>query len=270
MPFSVSTETTETVRTPLLPTAERICESVQRVAVATGLLIGGSNLLAWFWRSKPWPGFAVMRVNTALGITAASLALALWYRADKCSLRARIAQGLGAFVAAIGGLTAIQDLAGLNLNIDQLLAPGTFSSDFAGMFTIHPGRMSLNAALSLFFLGLALACLDRCARIRKQTFCVAPGLAILAALPAVLGLVGYLLGSGTFTGMLRSTNVLLHTAVALFILSLGVLATRPDRSPVRRILSTGADGVLLRWTLPGTLGLLLALGWVIKRGYETG
>ncbi len=233
-----------------------------------GLLIGGSNLLPWLASSNPLPALMVMRVNTAFGITAASLALALWYHAEKCSGRARIAQGLGTVAALIGGLTAAQDLCGINLHIDQLIGPATFPGDFADAFTTHPGRMSLNAALSLFFLGLSLAGLDRCATVKSKRFCVAPGLAILAALPAALGLVGYLLGIGAFTGMLQSANVLLHTAVALFILSIGVLASRPERPPVRRILSTGADGLLLRWTLPGTLGLLLTLGWIIGRSLE--
>ena len=35
----------------------------------------------------------------------------------------RLAQGLAAIAALIGTLTAIQDLAGIDLGIDQLLAP---------------------------------------------------------------------------------------------------------------------------------------------------
>ena len=56
----------------------------------------------------------------------------------------------------IGTLTAMQDLAGINLGIDLLLGPGTIPGDL-GNATVHsPGRMSLNAALALAFLGLAL------------------------------------------------------------------------------------------------------------------
>ena len=98
---------------------------------------------------------------------------------------------------------------------------------------------------------------------------VCPGLAAVAALPVTLALVGYLLGIDKFTGILRSTNILLHTAAALFVLSLGVPRRDPERPPVRAFLHR-RDGVLLRWTLPGTAALLLALGWLIGRGRAAG
>ncbi|HEV7867835.1 MAG TPA: PAS domain S-box protein [Chthoniobacteraceae bacterium] len=256
---------------PLLPGAERLCASVHHVCVLLALALGGSNLAFWIMGSVPEfareSGLMIMRMNTAVAVTAAGLSLALWREAPG-PLRARMAQSLGVLVAVIGGMTALQDVAGINLGIDQLLSSGTMSGDVAGRLVTHPGRMSLNAALSLLFLGLALTFLDSCARIFGKQVCFAPGLALVAALPATLGLVGYLLGVSSFTGLLRSTNILLHAAVVLFALSAGVLAARPKRAPVRRVLSPGPDGVLLRWTLPGTTGLLLTLGWMIGRGRD--
>lgn len=270
MPFTIAVPPPGSVQAPLLPSADRVCRWIHRLAAIFGLATGISNLLAWAWQWTPFPHFMVMRVNTALAITAAALSLALWYRASPGSVRARIAQGCGALAALIGGLTAAQDLFGVDLGIDQLLAPGTFPGDLAGKHAIRPGRMSLNAALSLFFIGCAATGLDWCARIRGRHFCISPPLAVFGALPAALALVGYLLGVGAFTGMLSSTNVLLHTAAALFALSIGLLAARPERPPVRRILSAGAAGLLLRWTLPGTLALLLGLGWSIGHGRVVG
>ncbi len=246
---------------------------MRRIAVAAGLILGGSNLLIWLYGSVPVaalpPGMMVMRMNTAVGITAAALSLAFWSRAASGGRR-RLAQALAVIPALIGALTAMQDVAIVNLGVDQLLAPGTIPGDLANVFVRSPGRMSLNAALALMFLGLSLLSVDWEVPAAKHRMSFSPGLAILAALPVSLGLVGYLLGIEKFTGILRSTNILLHAACALFALSLGVLAARPDLPPMSRLLSTGADGVLLRWTLPGSTVLLLTLGWFIGRGREAG
>ncbi len=272
MPFTVPTESIPPAPS-LVPIAERACSWVRRVAIAVAITLGGSNLLIWLHGAVPdvmiQSGLMVMRMNTSLGITGAALALACWSRAPGPGRR-RLAQGLALIPALIGGLTATQDLALIGLGIDRLFAPGTIPGDLADTYVRHPGRMSLNAALSLFCLGLALLTLDWSVPLGKRRLWAAPGLAMLGALPVSLGLVGYLLSINTFTGLLRSTNILLHAAMALLALALGILAARPERPPVRRILSTGADGVLLRWTLPGSTVLLLTLGWFIGRGRESG
>jgi PAS domain S-box-containing protein len=247
--------------------------AIQRVSVVVALVLGGSNLLIWLSGSVPsiplGPGLMVMRMNAAVGITAAALSLACWARAPSRGRRL-LAQSLGFVPALLGLLTAIQDVGGINLGIDQLLAPGTMPGDVAAVFVRHPGRMSLNAALALTLIGMSLIGFDWRVPLGKRTIWCAPGFALLGALPVSLGLVGYLLGTTAFTGLLRSTTILIHAAVALLALSLGVLAARPERPPVQRILSAGVEGVLLRWMLPGSAVLLLALGWLIGRGREAG
>ena len=244
-----------------------------RVAIFVGLSVGVSNLLAWLNGSVPdfvvAARMMVMRINTATGITAAALSLVCWSGAPKPARR-RLAQGLAMVCALIGSLTAMQDIAGIDIGIDRLLGPVTMPGDLGSATVRHAGRMSLNAALSLGFLGLALLGLDWSVPLAKRRVWVSPVFALLACLPVSLGLVGYLLGLSHFTGVLRSTNILMHTAVSLFALSLGALAARPDRPPIRRIFSEGADGVLLRWTLPGSAVLLLTLGWCIGRGRAAG
>jgi PAS domain S-box-containing protein len=272
MPFTVLSDNPLPAESRVC-TARGICRWVQGIATGVALVLGGSNLAIWLHGSVPemawWPGMMVMRMNTSLCIVAAALSLACW-SGEPGSVRRWVAQGLGGFVALIGMLTAIQDIAGVNVGIDLLFAPGTIRGDLAAPFVRHAGRMSLNAALALALLGLALVGLDWSVKVRGHRVWVAPGLAVLAALPATLGLVGYLLGVEKFTGILSSTNILLHAAATLFLLSLGVLAARPERAPVRRVFSAGADGLFLRWTLPGSAALLLALGWAIGRGRTAG
>ena len=258
----------------LLPTAARVCAWVQGGAATVGLVIGATNLVVWLGLAREiaaWPGVMVMRFNTSLGIIAAALSLALWPGEAQRGWRSRLAMMVGGAVLLIGGLTALEDLAGLDLGIDQLFVPGTFPGDRANAFVAHPGRMSLNAALSMFFLGLALVGLDWRVKLgRSRLIFPAPGFALLAALPAACGLVGHMLDAQRFTGLLRSTNILLHVAVALFLLAHGLLAARPLRPPVARVFSRGPDGLLLRWLLPGSTGLLLLLAWTINEGRKRG
>jgi PAS domain S-box-containing protein len=258
---------------PLLPYAERICSWVVRLVIASGLLVGGGNLLIWLTGSVPnipgLPSPMLMRANASLAVSAAALALACW--SGNPGRARKICAGVLALITAlVGGLTALQDLAGIHLHIDTLIAPASLPGDVAVLMVRAPGRMSLNAALSLFFIGFALLLLDVNVGLRRRRFWPAPGLALLGTLPVGLALVGYLVGISKFKGILSSTNILLHTALTLLALCCGILALRPHRAPVSRILSLGADGVLLRWTLPGSAVILLALGWMIGRGHVKG
>lgn len=256
-----------------MPNAREICAWVLWIAVALGLTLGGSNFFVWLLGAVPAlfleHGLMVMRMNTAIAITTAALSLACW-SGSPGRVRTQCARCLAMLPLLIGTLTSLQDLAAIDLHIDTLFAPGTIPGDLASAHVHHAGRMSLNAALSLMFLGLALASVDTSISLGRRRLCFAPGLALAAALPSTLGLVGYLLGVPRFTGILRSTNILLHAAAALLALALGILAARPSLPPMRRILSTAADGVLLRWMLPGSVALFLMLGWLIGRGRALG
>ena len=272
MPFTLTPEPSPGSAT-LIPSAERICEIVVRGTVLVALLLGTSNLAIWLVGAVPsislWPGMMIMRMNTAIAITAAALSLACWGASAGPGCR-RLARALGGVAGAIGALTVVQDLASVDLGLDLLFAPATIPGDLANALVRHPGRMSLNAALTLAFLGLALVGIDWSFPVGKRWVRFAPGVVLLASLPVTLGLVGHLLGIARFTGIFSSTNVLLHTAVALLGLCVGVLAARPHRPPASRIFSTGAEGLLLRWTLPGSTAVFFGLAWLLALGRRVG
>lgn len=267
-----------TVADTQLPMAGAVCDGLVKAAVWGTVAIAGSNLAIWLLPALHFiadmPGMMVMRVNNCVAMLCAALSLLMWHLAGKPQaghLWPKAASLLGAFVALIGGLTSLQYFTGVNLGIDELLYPGTFPEDHANAFVSAPGRMSLNASLSLFFLGLALCGLDWTVRLgRSKKIFTAPVLAVTSALPATFGLVGYISGTGNFTGLLKSTNILLHAALALLLLALGVLAIRGERQPVRRVLSQSAGGMLLRWMLPGSTASLFLLAWLIGRGQNSG
>jgi PAS domain S-box-containing protein len=260
-------------RSPLIPGAETACAWLVGLTVALVLGIGLTNGLVWLESTRPWtlfPGTACVRFNTAVGLTSAALALAARQFSHRSRWWSWFALTLGVVPAVIGGLTATQDLAGVNLGIDTLFVPATFPGDVAHIYTVHPGRMSLNASLSLVFLGLALMTMDWVVRIGISSVEVGPALAMMAALPAFCAVVGHLLGVGGFTGILSSTNILFHAALCMLALAVGILASRPHGSVMSRVLSAGADGVMLRWMLPGCAVLMLTLSWAVQRGRAAG
>ncbi|MEN3940475.1 PAS domain S-box protein [Prosthecobacter sp. SYSU 5D2] len=273
-----------TSRSPLsvadsqLPQAERICDGIVKAAVLGTVLIAGSNLAVWMIPSLHYiaglPGMMVMRVNNCVALLCAALSLLMWQLAKKfaASKGYRQAAGLlGALVALIGGLTSLQYFSGADLQIDNLLTAATFPEDHANAHVTAPGRMSLNASLSLFFLGLSLWGLDWTVNAgRARRIFTAPILAVTAAVPAAFGLVGYMAGTGAFTGLLKSTNILMHAALVLVLLALGVMAIRNERQPVRRVLSQSAGGMLLRWMLPGSTASLVILAWLVGHGRANG
>ena len=263
------------VEPPLLPWAEKACGWIVRGAVAIALLLAVSNLAVWLLPPlqvvASWPNVMVVRVNNALAMMMAALSLLAWHLAGERPKLRPLALLAGAVPIFIGGLTTLEYMTGFDIGLDQWIVPGTFPGDRGHAFVVAPGRMSLNAALSLFLLGTALVSLDGSVQLgRGLRFPLSPWFALLAALPSGCGLVGYVVGSGAFTGLLRSTNILWHAALCLFLLSMGVLAVRPHRPPVSWFFATGTGGVLLRWLLPGSVGLLVALGWGIWQGGRVG
>jgi PAS domain S-box-containing protein len=254
----------------LLPRAQRFCAWAVWIVFAVTFITGFSNLLVWLL--PPMRGFAtdfgflIMRANTSVSVTAAALSILAWKVAGTRPVGRWLAIAIAGVPVLFGGLTTFEYLVGIDLGIDRWVGPASFPGDHASAMVVSPGRMSLNASSSLFLLGLGLALLDW--RSRRLDF--APWMAGLGSLPAFLGLVGHLLGQPEYTGILRSTNILVHTAVCMMLLALGIILLRPQRQPMRGLLSAGADGVLLRWLFPGSAAVLLSVAAMIGYGRTQG
>ncbi len=258
----------------LLPWAESGCGWVHATAALVALILGVGTIVVWInpaYFTALNPGLLLMRLNTAVAMSAAGLSLGLFYRAVPGSNRERLAKAFAVFVVLVGGLTAAEDIFAVDLGIDLCFGGGTFAGDLASPLVRHIGRMSLNASLSFFCLGMAMVGLDASIRIPgRRPIYTAPLFTLLGALPTASALVGYLMGTQAFTGFLQSTTMLLHTAAGLMFLAAGIWATRPHRAPLSGVLSSGTGGFLLRWLTPGAAVLLLLQGWLITMGRNRG
>ncbi len=224
-------------------------------------LVGGAVLLGW-WLHIPAlktvvPGLTSMKPNTAVCLAMAGLALSM--------SRAHASRGLrrsGAFFAlatlVVATLTVTEYAARHDFGIDQLL----FAADPGDSPLSIPGRMAPVTAICLALSGLAIFLLN-----------LRPVLAQLAALPvlttAVVSVAGYIFGVQSFYTVVGFASVALHTAIALLVLSSGILAARTTAGFMDVVAGTTLGGVMFRRLLLIPF-VLFAATWLVWQGLLAG
>ena len=187
------------------------------VWTAGGLVsaLGAVVLTGWYAHSviliQIYPVFVPMQYNTALGFLLSGLGL-LALAAD----RQRWAIAFGAIAGAIGLLTLIEYLFGVDLGIDQLMM-----EHYVTVKTSHPGRMAPNTALCFSLSGAALVIAGRPAWRKHHP----PTSGILGAIVAALGsavFFGYLVGIETAYGWGHLTRMAVHTSAGFMVAGAGL------------------------------------------------
>jgi signal transduction histidine kinase len=133
---------------------ERVQRATLSVAASLAIVMGGISLLTWLSHGDwLWVSSLLFRMkfNTALAAVAGGAGLFAVLRSEKsCAIT------IGVFLLAVGGLTSIEYLTGLNLAIDELLI-----ADYRFPETPFPGRMAPNAAFGFSCTGMVLILLSQ-------------------------------------------------------------------------------------------------------------
>lgn len=157
------------------------------------------------------PAFVPMQYNTATGFLFGGvglMAIVLSYP--------RVAVACGALVAAVGILTLVEYIFGVELGIDQLMM-----KHYIMVKTSHPGRMAPNTALCFSLTGIALLVFERFVHHRRAMLITG----MLGALVLGLGVVafsGYMTGLETAYGWGHLTRMAVHTAFGFMVLGIGI------------------------------------------------
>jgi signal transduction histidine kinase len=172
------------------------------LAVIAGWLTGRDALI------RSWPNGTAVRFNVGLCLLTAGTAVALLG-----SRLVGVARVLGAMATVIALITIAQDLAGIDLRLDEALV----EDQFAGAEPSPPGRMLPDTALAFAFLGGAVVLAPSQPAVACLT--VVPvlaiaGLSLAAGAPGTAGLPGWM----TFAPMA------IPVAIALVALALGAAA----------------------------------------------
>lgn len=220
------------------------------IAIVTAV-VGLAMVLGWVleihWLLQPRPGFNPMRFNTALGLIASGCGLWLALHQDsKAANRAAIA--LGGVVFAFGSTSGVEYLFGWNLHIDQL-----FFNDLG----LAPRLVRMVPETAAFFVvaGLFLIFSGTGDKTRTWLRPAAGFGANLVAQGAVLDLI--------FRDDPQQAPAI-QTAVAILVLSLGMLFFPGARGPLAPLLNWSAGGRIMRRLFPAALLAPLVTGWLYE------
>jgi signal transduction histidine kinase/CheY-like chemotaxis protein len=173
------------------------------------------------------------------------------------------AQILGALSALIAGATLSQHLFGWDLGIDQLLfpeAPGALG-------TASPGRMGPPAATNIFLAGIAVVLLEAG---RRGARWYAQAIALAVSPVPLLGLVGHFYGVEALYAVPVVTGIALPTAIALLLVNVAIMLSRPDRGFVANLASEGTGSALARRMLLNVVLVPVVLGALALAGQRMG
>jgi len=219
-------------------------------------LSGASVLAGWLfnvYRLKTTYAGITVKANTALCLLFAGTSLLLiTIKTDSRPVRICV-QILAAIVTLVGVLTLSEHIIGWNLRIDQLL----FTEVQNALDTTSPGRMGPPASTCFMLAGISLLLFYRNRYVRlAQIF------SILIGLWAMLALVGYAYNAHAFYYIAGFTDIALPTAIALLVLSLGLVALRVDRGITAVLSSNRAGGLMARRLLFMIITIPFLLGWL--------
>ena len=232
------------------------------------LLTGLAGLYGW-WRdiealTSIFSGWPALKPNSAalLVLCGTSLVLAAPLAAPRWALWASRLCAASALLMA--GATLVEYVQTVDLGIDRLLVPGShFPGDRFG------GRPSPQTATSTLLAAAALLALDRRG---NGSVSAAQLLALVAgSIPAVC-LLGYAFDIPELyrTPPFHPPNgMAIHSAVAALVLSLGILAARPNVGPLALLTSSHAGGMAARRLLLGLL-VFLPVVFLIVLGRRLG
>jgi signal transduction histidine kinase len=253
----------------VLPAAEAADVIRRRIAWAVPLLgayaaLGGAISLAGWLLDLPaladWFGGGITtQPNTTVAVMAAGSALMLLAVG-----RRRSAALLGGLVALIGASSVFQYAAGLPL--DRLNTLLMFGRDWGRVGVVHPGLMGPPGSICWTLIGGALLLSPwpwRQHARRAISLCALTTLAI-----ATLSVTGYLFGTDRLYSLPMLSVIALQTATFVLAISFGLLASVPERPPVRWLTQPGAAGQVARRALPFILIVPFAVGWLSLQGIE--
>jgi signal transduction histidine kinase/CheY-like chemotaxis protein len=235
---------------------------------AVGAFAGLTALVGWITGNELLKGAFVagitMKTNMALclilsGAFIGSLAIG----AEEGRARARWMNLFAWLVVGIGVGTLIQHLFGVDLAIDRLL----FEEDAGAAATESPNRMGPVGATCLTLLGLSrlsIGARTRSGRAPSQYLTI--GVMLVASVP----LLGFLFDVRVLFGIGKYTGIALPTAVALWLLALGLLFARLDAGLMRRLVEEDSGAVMTRRLLPAAVFVPILLMLLRIFGQEVG
>jgi signal transduction histidine kinase/CheY-like chemotaxis protein len=246
----------------------RSCQFLASITSGVVALSGCVALFGWAVGSEPPKALIIsgiaMKANSAACLVLCGGALLVLVSPERWPrwlvLIAKIA---AVVVAVVGGLTLSEHISGRDLGIDQILfreAPGALG-------TTSPNRMGVPASSSFLLLGCGILLLNVRSR---RVILPSQVIALLVSVIALLPIIGYAYQIEPLYEISRYTAIALHTAIAIGMLALSLLAARPTQGLMRIIVLDDAGGEMARRLLIPAIVIPFVLGWLRTLGQRYG
>lgn len=248
---------------------ERVVSSIKALSkgLSAGVMVVGlAVLVGWAadisTLTRVLPGLVTMKANTAFAFLLSAAALWLLGSGGSNQWLRGFARSCSLLVAVAGLLTLCEYVFDWDPGIDQLLF-----DDKDVVVTSPPGRMAPATALCFLLFGCAASLADTK---RRAGDLASQFLVLTVALISLIALLGYSYNVQSLYGVAPYTSMALHTAVALAMLSAGVLCLHPEQGVMAVIISSGAVSITARRLFVAALIILPVLGWVRLEGQRAG
>jgi|GEM_PF-3350560 PAS domain S-box-containing protein len=182
-------------------------------------LLGILVVIGWVFNililKAVFPGFATMKINTAICFIALGVTFNLILTGKSRSIYLILA----GFAFLVCLLSFLQDILNANFGIDELLIAdnGNFLKD-----SLHPGRMAPTTALCSFLIALSLFILNN-----KRWNIFGQYILHFVSLITFIAIVGYFFSVPTLYKLVYLPSMAVHTAIALFIFSIAISMVNP-------------------------------------------
>ncbi len=220
-------------------------------------------ITGWIRLAGVIPGWPPMVPLTAFCFILTSICLWLQRDSEQPLKTPILVRSLATVVGVISLFTLTEYVFGWDSGWERWLIPNG---------TVDPsrnflGRMSPNSALAFLFQSGALWLLNHETSRQQRP---AQTLGFIAGMLAWLALLGYSYRSTGFDNFSFYPGMAFHTAIAMMMLSVGILCLHPDRGLMALLTSDSAGGFLVRRLLPAALIVPSLLGWMWLLGEWAG
>jgi PAS domain S-box-containing protein len=246
---------------------QQLVRRIPQFAGAIGVLVGCLVLLGWAIGSATMksgvPGLFEMKANAAVCFVL--LGIAVWMRAPDAegsatrSWRPALASACALLVMTTAVVVLIENAFRWDLGIDELL----FHERATAIGGTASGRIASPTCIVFVAFGLGLLLSERYPRLAEAMLFFAGGI-------GVFGLAVYAYGEPYQDQAPRFSQIAVHGAIALIVLTFGALSARPDRGLMAILWSEGVGGVVARRLLPLVVFAPFALGGLLILGERVG
>jgi PAS domain S-box-containing protein len=225
------------------------------ITITVGLLVLSSWILDIGFLKSLHPSYNSMKANTSICFVLLGSAVLFFELFPDRKILTIIKKVFLLIVFVISTISLFEYIFNWNAGIDELLFRDTASNSS----NLYPGRLAFSTVICFLLLTFSLIFIN--SKVRSIIFLsqIFPLAAVLLSLMPVLG---YFYGDKELLSLAYYSNIALHTAITLFIISLGILCVNHSSGFLSILSINGPGGYMARRLLPITLLIPVLVVWI--------